>query len=383
MKSSTLIPFVLLGISAVACSAGAEPSVDGKHDNSCETATDCEENATCVAQVCVNIPTAEVKVTDNSVFPNEAAEGGPNLSCVGVKVDAPPGPKTATLYGIVDRFGGGRTTVDIEVSVFEADNWPPQACIELPVEEQRECFRTQISPWTTISIDPEAGVDKSTLPEQCEKHKDCPPGYECLEEDVEYHCVPQFGRFEISGVPTNTLLIIRSRNSPENALLDSKWKDTYVSGAYLYADRVDADNRYNYNALMVSDSQWNTVPNTLFVPGGIKQHNGAVGGRIRDCRDADRDSFTLGEATVGLKVPGSATGFFNDDEEDTVPIHSRNATDMFGRFAIVDIKAGSNRIVSAILVDGELQSLGSEDIYVVPESLLVVSFPGKQAILNK
>jgi len=27
--------------------------------------------------------------------------------------------------------------------------------------------------------------------------------------------------------------------------------------------------------------------------------------------------------------------------------------------------------------------LGSEDIYVVPDSLYVVSFPGKQAILSK
>ena len=95
--------------------------------------------------------------------------------------------------------------------------------------------------------------------------------------------------------------------------------------------------------------------------------------------------LTLSSVVLAVTVTplGSATGFFNDDEEDTVPIHKRKATDMFGRFAIVDIPSGSNRIASSILVNGELHSLGSEDIYVVPDSLYVVSFPGKQAILSK
>jgi hypothetical protein len=236
----------------------------------------------------------------------------------------------------------------------------------------------------TLSTDPEAAAVAADIPEQCEKHRDCPAGYECIEVDVEYHCVPQFGLFEIANVPTNTLLVIRARNAPSNAKFDSKWKDTYVGGVYLYADRVSEDGRYNYNALMVSDSQWNTVPNTLFVKGGVKANNGVIGGRLRDCRTDARDSFTLGEATVQLQSPGNGvTGFFNDDEEDTVPIHNSKGTDIFGRFAIVDIPAGANRIAGAILSGGAVQSLGAEDIYVVPDSLFIVSFPGKQAILNK
>jgi hypothetical protein len=384
MKVLLFVAGVGVALFSAACGSGTVPSIHGSSDLiGCETEADCDGNAGCVDQVCVSIPVDEVKVTDNSVHPNEAYDGAPNLGCIGGQIEAPVGPATATVYGIVDRFGGGRTTVGIEVAFFEAKSWPPAECTALPVPDQRECFRSQVSPWTTISIDPEEGVDAAQLPSQCEKHKDCPAGYECTEVDVEYHCVPQFGRYEVSAVPTNTWLVIRSRNGPQNANFDSKWKDTYVGGVYIYADRVDAQGRYNYNALMVSDSQWNTVPNTLFVQGGIKLNNGAVGGRIRDCRSAERDSFTLGEAIVGLRIPGKATGFFNDDEENTVPIHKRKATDIFGRFAIVDIPSGSNRIASSILVNGEVHSLGSEDIYVVPDSLYVVSFPGKQAILSK
>ena len=80
---------------------------------------------------------------------------------------------------------------------------------------------------------------------------------------------------------------------------------------------------------------------------------------------------------------GAALGYFNDNEEETIPLLSRTATDIFGRFAAVDVPPGTNRVVAAISGSDGVESLGGEEIYVVPNSLLVVSLPGKQPVLKK
>ena len=349
-----------------------------KGPNACDDKAPCASGSQCSGGVCVLAPAAEAKLTDNRT--DEAVAGAPNLDCVDVPLAAPAGPATTTAYGIVDRFGGGRKTIGIEVSIFKASEWPPAECTAKPIEEQKECFRTLPSPLKAISTDPSAG--SPALPQTCVEHLDCPPGHECttLDNKISYHCEPQFGLYEIPDVPTNTLLVIRSRNIEPT--YESKWHDTYVYNSYLYADKVK-EGRYRVNALMVSDGQWITVPSTLSVKGGIKKTHSAVGGRIRDCRTDARPGFTIGEAAVALETPGSATGYFNDDEDDTVPIANRTATDIFGRFAIVDVVPGKNRIAAAARVGAAVTTLGAEDLYIVPDALIVVAFPGKEAILKK
>jgi hypothetical protein len=373
----------------VSCSDGGEsntPSADigpapdtvPPRTPGCETSDDCGDGQHCVDTVCLRVPTSTVVVTDNTL--DEPADVSVlNVSCAAGQVEAPDGPEAATAYGIVDRFGGGRQTIGIEVGFFEQENWPPAECMELAVAEQRDCFRSIPSQWVAISTDPTEG--NSEVPDTCQAHLDCPLGYDCVEGDLDYHCAPQHGLYEITSVPTNTWLVVRSRNTIP--IYEKKWKDTYIYGVYLYADRVDTDGRYRTNAMMVSDGQWVTVPNTLLVP-GIKKMNGALGGRVRDCRTDSRDSFTLGNASIGLKVPGAAIGYFNDDEENTVPLLESTGTDVYGRFTVVDIAPGLNRVAASILDgDNNVVSLGSEEIVIVPDSLTIVSFPGKQAILGK
>ncbi len=351
--------------------------------NACNETVDCSGADNCIDNVCIPPPQNELTLTDNAV--DDYVTIDPNLECKGGAVTAPAeDTPPATIYGIVDRFGSGRETIDIQVSVFLASEWPPEECVDLPFDEQRECFREAPAQagWSTISTAADAGAP--ALPDQCIVHKDCPPGYECALIDLERVCIKQYGLYEIAGIPTNTWLVIRNRNDASAPLVEKKWKDTYIQNLYLYSDRVDAEGRYNVNALMVSDGQWKTIPNTLFLPPpGIKPGNGAIGGRLRDCRTEFRDSYTIGWATVDLMDPGSAIGYFNDDEEDTIPLVDRIGTDRFGRFAIVDVPPGQNTVAASALLNGELTSLGSELVYVVPDSLSVVSYPGKQPILKK
>jgi hypothetical protein len=350
--------------------------------NTCTEDADCGGRI-CVEGLCLVRPPYSYKLTNN--YTDEQVADPIELGCVGGEIQAgEAGPSTATIYGVVDRFGSGRKTIGIEVAVFRGEDWPPEECTSLPLDEQRACFRESVPPemsWLTLSTDPELSVTE--VPTDCDHHRDCPSGYECTEIDLEKHCLPQFGLYELADIPTNTWLVIRGRNDPNQPILDKKWKDTYLYGVYVPSQRVDADGRYRVNALMVSDGQWTTIPNTLSVPGGIKAGNGALGGRIRDCGNAERQGYTIGGATVDLEVSGSAIGFFNDDEDATVPVLDRVATDIFGRFTIVDIPPGANRISAAIDVDGEITSLGGESFYIIPDSLSVVSFPGKDPILNK
>ncbi|MFT5432605.1 MAG: hypothetical protein ACI9OJ_003306 [Myxococcota bacterium] len=349
--------------------------------NACEAASECGGDE-CVENVCVIAAPAEATLVNNE--DDSDVSGPPNLDCVGSPyTPGASGPDAVTLYGIVDRFGSGRKTIDIEVSIFLASEWPPAECTSKPFDEQRECFRT-VKPsnagWVTISTDPEA--DSPQNPSQCVRHADCTPGFECAEVDIEFECKAEFGLYEIAGIPTNTELVIRSRNDVSQPLLEGKWKDTYTLGVYLFSDKAEAGDRYRNPALMVSTGQWQTVPNTLQV-GSISEGNSAIGGRTRDCHTADRRGYTIGDASVGLARPGTATGYFNDNEADTVPITNSTSTDIFGRFTVVDVPPGINRVSAVAMVGGAQTSLGHEDLYVIPDALMIVTLPGKLPILTK
>ena len=354
----------------------------------CSDTKPCASGESCIDGACVVDPKDPVKLTDNRT--DTVLDGQkPDLSCVGKLPADDANPKTALLYGIVDRFGKGRETINIEVSVFKAAEWPPKSCVETPVEgeEQRDCFRALTSSLTAVSVDPR--TEGQSIPATCTRHTDCPSGFDGVEVDLDHNCLWNYGTYQIADVPTNTWLVIRSKNTDD--LLDKSWRDTYLYGVYLFEDLVQttgcpggAARCYNYHALMVSQSQWTTVPTTLLVPGGIKKGNAAIGGRLRDCPSGkDRPSFTLGKASVGLAAPGASTGYFNDNEEKTVPVLDNTSTGIFGRFAIVDVPPGPNRIAGSILLDGKVTSLSSEIFYVVPDSLNVVSFPGKVPVLTK
>jgi hypothetical protein len=134
---------------------------------------------------------------------------------------------------------------------------------------------------------------------------------------------------------------------------------------------------YRYDPTIVGDGQWKTVPNpfnTQIAPG-----NGAIGGRIRDCSKVGADkrpSWHIYEATVGFAKAPSITGYFNEFENDTLPVPSRTSTNILGRYVGLDVAPGANWVTGTAMIDGKAASLGSYPVYVFPSSLAVVSFPG-------
>jgi len=364
---------------------GVDSSASGstKGANFCEADTDCN-NQLCNENVCVVVPDEDTYLTDNTT--DEQVDDPPNLDCVGATWIS-FADETVTIYGIVDRFGAGRPTTEIEVSLFLADEWPPLDISSLDLsdpESVREAFRnvTTKEGWTVTSVVP--SVPDADLPQGCDGDRECPIGYECFEPgEPQSGCEPEFGIYEIANVPADVPLVIRATSKTGVSALDNKWKDTYSYNLVAQSNWAEEDGRVRMNALMVSDGQWQTVPNTLGLVGGIKAGNGAVGGRIRDCGTIERRGFTMAEVSVGLERPGKATGYFNTSETDTVPLVGRNTTNIFGRFTAVDIPAGPNRLTGVATVDGQVTSLGAESFFLVPDSLAVITLPGKAPVFNK
>ncbi len=363
------------GDAAVADTAradAADAAVSETPPKACESDGDCGGDH-CRSLVCVPDPPSGAASTITDPHGNLSTDDLPNLDCVDMTAAAPEQSQTATLYGAVARFGSGRKTIDMQVDVFIADGFDPSACEgEGDADARLRCYRDYGTP--VGSARSVAAPRPDALPSSCEGHEDCPLGYQCTEKSsVVHECTEQFGLYEIADVPVDTPLIIRSYATSGEHL----WHDTYVFNVILNADQVDAQGRVQYDATMVSEGQWLLTTNTVQLP-EISPDRGAVGGRVRDCRTGERDSWPISEVAVELEDPAARVVYFNDLEDDTVPLDYRETTNVIGRFAALDVPAGWNRIAGSARVDGEVVTIGSTPIYIFPDGLTIVSWPGRQ-----
>lgn len=346
-------------------------------DNACDADGDCQGGRSCRSGVCVADPPAGVTSTLTDPADNVPTANAPDLSCVdAAPAAAPVASDTATLFGAVARFGDGRKTMDVHVEVLLADGFDPSACEDVTGEEaQRDCYRTSGTVvGSALSVAP---PEPRSLPPSCEGHEDCPLGYQCTEvSSVDHRCEEQFGIYSIDDVPTDTPLILRAWATTNV----NRWHDTWTFNVVLNSDQVDDEGRAQYDATMVSTGQWLLTPNTVGLP-PIAPPNGAIGGRVRDCRQTGaeaRDSWPISEVSIDLETRARGVVYFNNLEDDTVPLIDRRTTNILGRFAALDIAPGWNRIAGSARVGDEVLSVGSVPVYVVPNALVIVSWPGRQ-----
>ena len=373
----------------------------------CKADADCGDG-NCIAGVCVLKPTEVGNLTDpaNDYEPStEKLETG----CVDVplaeQIKGLPDIKTVTAWGRVDRFGGGDITSNVEVDVFKIEDFHPEVCAGIADSDARDaCFNDESKVGKplahTISLDADQAAVDAKIDVQsakkakdvCVTHFDCPNGYECQKSkaDASKVCNKAHGVFALEGVPTNTRLVFRVRKHDPSA----DWHDSYYWDIVLFSDHLDpkgaghqptkyiGQDSYHVNPTIVGQGQWQLVPTTLGL-GDIQDGNGVVGGRIRDCGNLKRGGFPIHDAKVGMGIPPSGLAFFNDNEDDTVPIKNKQSTDTLGRFAAVDLPPGANRVSASVMVGTETIKLGGQDVFVVPGSLMIVSLPGRIPVLTK
>ncbi|MCB9787987.1 MAG: hypothetical protein H6744_14995 [Deltaproteobacteria bacterium] len=359
----------------------SEPDGVGPADldlpNSCGATKACSGATHCSSGVCVTDPpqSTVAAVTDPST--HASAGDAPSLACVGVPPASTAGPSLVTLWGAVTRVGSGRPTGDMEVAVFQAASWDPSACDEQLTRSQREaCYRDHAAPLASaISVLP-APIDPAPACTSPDFNDDCPMGYVCGESDGAPLCDQQFGRFQIPGVPTNRALILRVRYAGGDPSIATKWHDTYHFGVWLAADHADAGGNYRYDVTAIPSAMWTLLPNTVGLP-GLPADHGITFGRIQDCGLAgQRAGWPISDATIGFGHPPGRIAYFNDRDNDWVPLSNRTTTNLQGRFAALDLPSGWNVAAAVARVDGSNVSLGHALFYTVPNALSVISFPG-------
>ncbi len=387
----------------------------------CTTDATCKTAQVCEFGVCVSKPSNTEKLNlSNPLQDNQAVADKVQLGCVGETTadlaKGVVGPAKVTMWGRVDRFGSGVVTADVEVAVYELSQFHPEACAgivntDAAPDAIENCMidESKVGKPLAKVIAVLPNVDKPTdaavvngwdvasakkADEQCNTHLDCPLGYECRKDNgaVANICVAQHGVYAIENVPTNTPIVVRVRGLPPNK---PSWHDSYLWDYVLLANRTDVKgagtqptkyvgtDTYRVNPTIVGEGQWQLVPTTMGF-NDITDGNGVIGGRVRDCGvDGGRGGFAIHNARVGLGVSGQGIAYFNDSEDNTVPVKTRGATDLIGRFAAVDVPAGPNRIAAAGWMDSAVVSLGSQDVYVIPNALMIVTLPGHIPTLNK
>ena len=393
-------------------SSGGTQEVPKDFKPACAKDGDCKTNHACIEGVCVPklVGAKETQVTD-PLNDNQPSKEAVEFSCFGKTIDdlvkGLPEVATVTMWGRVDRFGGGGPTVNIEVAVFKKADFKPEACAHLvDPKESGACYGDEAKVGKplakVVSVDAAGAEKNGWLPKrklatekECTKgqHLDCPHGDTCDKVDGFPKCTFQHGLFAISGLPTNVPLIVRTR--PVDANDPNGWRVSYIWDVVLFSNRLDehgeahqpkafiGQDTYRYNPTIVGEGQWKLVPDTIGVLGGISDGHGVIGGRVRDCGTSKRRSWSLVNAKLGVGIPPEGLTYFNDSETDTVPNKSRTETNLLGRYAAVGIPAGPNRVAALGKIGGKDVPLAATDMYVIPNSLVIVSLPGFVPYLNK
>lgn len=339
--------------------------------NGCDATHACQKGV-CRSGVCVEDPPANEVSHTTDPTSNAPTTEWPDLSCADHTAEAPIQTQTATLHGAVSRFGKGRETYGVRVDVLLAGGFDPSACAAETDAAQVACYRaagTQIG--TATSAEPPADA---VLPDVCTDHAECPLGWQCDDpNELGGVCKREFGLYEIPGVPLETPLILRAYVQNDTG----RWHDTWIFHVVLHASEVVAG-RVQYDAQMVSEGQWILTPNSVGMTSGIPLEHGVIGGRIRDCEAAGEDAWPIANVRLNLANKAVAIVYFNNLEDDTVPLIERETTDILGRFAALDVEPGWNIISGSARVESGVVSIGSAPVYVFPNALSIVSWPGSQ-----
>ena len=355
------------------------------YPRTCSVDGDCETGAqSCVEQICLTTPTEESFVTSPET--EIRTQQRPDLRCVGDPLEPPAEPLLVQMWGVVDRFGGGKKTIGVEVAVFRQRDFKPQGCTEEDAEERRTCILEHATPiGTAVSIDPDdwaPNADKvaDLANIDCAESTDCPLGYECDDPKGFNECVKQYGVYEIEGVEADVPLVVRARPTTDRLHM----REGYVHQAVLLSSRAYDEwfdrPTLRFDPTVISESQWVQVPNTFGSSIRIAEGHTALGGRIRDCTVEGRYpevSYYVAGANVGSANVATKIGYFNDREDDALPQPAQTSTNALGRYAVIDVPAGWNRVAAAALIDSKVTSLGAHDLWLVPDALNILSFPGR------
>lgn len=316
-----------------------------------------------------------------------ATAAAPALACIGAT--APSASTDVTLTGFVHVYGTGPDTVShtspissiATVQVFRADalamNEDP--AVTTPLATTLVPALPDGTPFDTTdrrACDTDPRVGCSIPATTCGA---CNDGLQGRKDDHKYCratgtspavCASRArweDRYTIAGVPTNTQLVVRV-TGPNN-LQQDPWANTITANLVLLTtDRacsgpgdsacyVAGTATYQLDATVMSTSDFQSIPITAGLGGGIQKGHGAILGEVHDC-----DDVRLGNVIVGTQPAAPRFTYYDGDPLDPMPDVARftAGTDRLGRFAALDFAPGPVDIetVGLLTATGAPRSFG-------------------------
>ncbi|HXU69575.1 MAG TPA: hypothetical protein VN947_09605 [Polyangia bacterium] len=326
----------------------------------------------------------------------------PSLDCLGKTGPAPgaAAPTMVTLTGFVHVFSSGPDSNNVKVEVFDA----AQVTQADPANQQPLGTTTAtLDPTTQRACDAD-GAKGCSIPlangcalpvcndglggrqddqKYCRDNGSGPTGGECSDR------LRWESRYAISGVPTNTRLVVRV-TGPGNKS-DSTWATTVSFNVFLSTndrackslsdtdclDLSDAANpKYQLNASALSAADYVNIPVIAGLSGGITSGEGAVAGEVHDC-----DNVRVANVEVTTTPTADRFTYFNGNPIKTLPDVSRAAvgTDRLGLFSALNVKPGPVFVETAggdPNADGGLTSFGTFSAFVYAGSVSIINVNG-------
>jgi hypothetical protein len=355
-------------------------------------------------QVCARPPAQEAARTQCGDVKEDCDTSGvtrPNLSCLTDPPPVlPPDPATVTLQGFADVFSNGPSADGVRVEVFRASDITPAVT---DLSQIAPIASTDLVLDATTVLDARACPQENNDPE--ELRGDCVvPDTDCTGCDVAVNapdfcyktqCYPM-QRWEvfysIPDVPTNTFLVLRTIGlsggavDPDNVtwaplvqynVFLSTADDACVFDPYKgdenCLDQSPAIPVYRLNVNLLSRSDYETIPITAGLSGGVEEGHGGVAGEIHDCDDIRIEFAQIGYDPIPLRPI-----YFNGNPVTTLPDLGRaiTGTDQLGLYAGLDLPPGEIHLAALGLVDGAVTLLGEFTARIFPNTVTTVGLNG-------
>ena len=286
---------------------------------------------TCVDQQCVPDPAAEAKIEVNGAF-----TGTPNLACLTTPPTLPTGPATAAVWGKITIFGLEDTTVGLKVEIFDATD----TTLSKALGSHTSVVAAKVGTCSTA-----CATDRVCMNNKCVKPK-----------DGKFNPI---GFFEITGIPTNKLLIFR--------VSGTGFASTVQYNLWLPADKVGSDGKIYAEAYVVSDLSKKLIAAASGVS-SIPAGAAAIAGEIHDC-----DDEVIKGATVSLSLLPQKLAYFDGKG---MPDTGAAATFEDGLYAAVNITppTGGDMVVTvAAKVGGKTVKVASYKVKVFADAITVLT----------
>ncbi|MEZ4393476.1 MAG: hypothetical protein R3A48_20600 [Polyangiales bacterium] len=195
------------------------------------------------------------------------------------------------------------------------------------------------------------------------------------------------GGYHIENVPTETELLVVTEADAADSTARMLWSHKiYDFNVMLRNAEVNAEalpmnvpgaRHVRFNARVISNGDWQSIPATSALTEGIGAGRGALAGEVHDC-----DDVRLANATVESRprrVWDGPTVYFSDNDTNPLPDLSRGGigTSLLGTYALLDLNAGPVTVVATGYdANMRLVHLGSYRARVFPDSVTIVTFRG-------